>query len=90
MIFIIKGFRTIVFIFIVISTAFRPICPPAFFRGKGNHLPLWDKVEIIYRAEHWRIRCLKESTHMLGYNDLLSRRSIELNTIWESIIKKAR
>ena len=27
-IFIIKGFRTIVFIFIVISTTFRPICPP--------------------------------------------------------------
>ena len=30
-IFIIKGFRTIVFIFIVISTTFRLICPPAFF-----------------------------------------------------------
>ena len=25
---------------------------------------------------------------MLGYNDLLSRPSIELNTIWEPIIKK--
>ena len=32
LIFIIKGFRTIVFIFIVISTTFRPICHPAFFR----------------------------------------------------------
>ena len=32
MIFIIKGFRTIVFIFIIISTMFRPISPPAFFR----------------------------------------------------------
>ena len=32
MIFIIKGFRTIVFLFIVLSTAFRPICPPAFLR----------------------------------------------------------
>ena len=31
-IFIIKGFRTIVFIFIVISTTFQPICPPTFFR----------------------------------------------------------
>ena len=30
MIFIIKGFRTIVLIFIVIATTFRPICPPAF------------------------------------------------------------
>ena len=36
MIFIIKGFRTIVFIFIVISTTFRPICPPAFFRCQSN------------------------------------------------------
>ena len=34
--FIIKGFRTIVFIFIVISTMFRPICPPAFFRCLSN------------------------------------------------------
>ena len=32
MIFIIKGFRTIVFILIVISTTFRTIWPPAFFR----------------------------------------------------------
>ena len=31
-IFNIKGFGTIVFIFIVISTTFQPICPPAFFR----------------------------------------------------------
>ena len=60
------------------------------WKENGNHLPLWDKVEIIDRAEHWRIRRLKESAHMLGYNDLLSRTSIELNTIWEPIIKKAR
>ena len=33
--FIIKGFLTIVFIFIVIST-FRLICPPAFFRYLSN------------------------------------------------------
>ena len=36
MIFIIKGFRTIVFIFIVISTTFQPICPLAFFRCLSN------------------------------------------------------
>ena len=35
-IFIIKVFGTIVFIFIVISTMFRPICPPAFFRYLSN------------------------------------------------------
>ena len=36
MIFIIKGFRTIVFIFIVISSTFRPICSPAYFRCLTN------------------------------------------------------
>ena len=36
MIFIIKGFRTIVLIFIVISTTFRPICLLAFFRCLSN------------------------------------------------------
>ena len=34
--FIIKVFRTIVFIFIVISTTFRPIYPLAFFRCLSN------------------------------------------------------
>ena len=31
MIFVIKGFLAIFFIFIVISTTFRPVCPLAFF-----------------------------------------------------------
>ena len=35
-IFIINCFRTIVFIFIVISTMFQLICPPAFFRYLSN------------------------------------------------------
>ena len=35
-IFIIKGFRTIVFIFIVISTTFQPIYTPGFFRCMSN------------------------------------------------------
>ena len=51
------------------------------WKEKGNHLPLQDEVEIIDRDEHWRIRRLKESAHMLGYSDLLSRLSIEMNTI---------
>ena len=43
------------------------------WKEKGNHLTLWDEVEIIDRAEHWRIRCHKESAYMLSYNDLLRR-----------------
>ena len=57
---------------------------------KGNHLPSWDEIEIIDRAEHWRIRRLKESARMVGYNILLSRLSIEMNATWEPIIKKVR
>ena len=41
---IIKGFQTIVFIFIVISTMFQLICPPAFFRclsNLGTYTELW-------------------------------------------------
>ena len=44
MLFIIKGFWTIVFIFIVISTTFRLICPLAFFRylsNSGTFAELW-------------------------------------------------
>ena len=52
------------------------------WKKKGNYLPLWDEVKIIDRAEHWRIRRLNESAHMLGYNDLLRRPSKEMNTIW--------
>ena len=36
MIFIIKDFWIIVFTFIVISTTFWPICPPAFFNCLSN------------------------------------------------------
>ena len=35
-ILIIKGFQTIVFIFIVISTTFQPICPLALLRFLSN------------------------------------------------------
>ena len=38
--------------------------------------------------EHWSIRRLKESAHMLAYNDLMRRPNIEMNTIWGPIIKK--
>ena len=37
-----------------------------------------------------RIRRRKESAHMLGYSDPLSGPNIEMNTIWEPIIKKVK
>ena len=79
--FITLNIWTIVFIFIVLLTIFWLICPLAFFR--------WFMWNLRDREEDWRIRYLKEAEHMLGCSDLLSRLSIEMNTIWEPISKKA-
>ena len=49
------------------------------WREKGNHQPLWEEVEIIDREENWKRRYLKEPAHMIGYSNLLSRPSIEMN-----------
>ena len=95
MIFIIKGFRTLLlFPQRVGRYAFRPsshVCrtqePTRNFELRPLLNP-WNEIKIIDRAEYWRIRNLKESAHMLGYNDLLSRPNTEMNTIWEPIIKK--
>lgn len=56
--------------------------------GKGVITNLWNKVKILDREEHWRIKYLKESTHILDYDGLLSKPNIELNSILESFIKK--
>ena len=34
--------------------------PDDIWKEKGNHLPLWDEVEIVDREEQWRMRRLKE------------------------------
>ena len=47
-------------------------------------------VEIIDKEYHCKIRKLKESAHMPGHKNLLSRPSIEINTIWEPVIRSAR
>ena len=60
------------------------------WKEKRNYLPLWDKVKIIDREEHWKRKHLKEAAHLLGYVVTLSRPSIEMNTIWEPIIEKAK
>lgn len=56
------------------------------WKEKGDHRPLWDEVKIINSEPHWKVRKLKETAHMLGHNNLLSRPSIELNTIWAPLI----
>ena len=60
------------------------------WREKGDHCPPWDHVEIIDKEHHWKIHKLRESAHRLGHKNLLSRPSIEINTIWEPVIRSAR
>ena len=60
------------------------------WREKEDHYPLWDQVEIIDKEHHWKTCKLKESAHMLVHKNLQSRPSIEINTIWEPVIRSAR
>ena len=60
------------------------------WKEKGIHKSLWEEIKIIGWGEYWRIRCLIEAVYMLlGHSDLLSRPSIEMNMIWEPLIKMA-
>ena len=61
-IFIIKGFQTIVFIFIVISTTFRSICPPAFFRCLSN-LGTFTELQTTSFIESTGITCSDPISH---------------------------
>ena len=75
-------FPTVVLIFIEVRKEIENSGMADYiWKEKINHLPLWNKVNIIDREKHWKRRRLKEAAHMLGYVDLLSRPSIEMNTI---------
>ena len=62
LIFIIKGFQTIVFIFIVISTRFRLICPPAFFRCLLNS-GTFTELRTTSFIESTRVACFDSVSH---------------------------
>ena len=69
MIFIIKGFQTIVFIFIVIST-FWSICPLAFFRCLSNSGTYMER----------RTTSLIESTGV-AYSDSISHNWVQVLSV---------
>ena len=60
------------------------------WKEKGNHLLLWEEVKAYMGDLHWRMRYLKVAANMLGYRDLLSRSSIEMNSKMQPIMKNAR
>ena len=61
-IFIIKGFRSIVFIFIAILTSFRSICPLAFIRCLSNS-GTYTKRRTTSFIECMRIACSDSINH---------------------------
>ena len=69
MIFTIKGFRTIVFIFIVISATFRPICPPAFFRCLSNSGTYIETTGVACSDLHNRVQVLSIPALLLAYSE---------------------
>ena len=61
-IIIIKSFRIIVFMFTVISTTFRSICPPAFFRSLSNSGTLTE-LRTTYFIESMVVTCSDSLSH---------------------------
>lgn len=55
--------------------------------GKGSHQQLWNEVKMLDKKEHWRVRLLKESERMLDYEDLHNKPSLEINKIYDQLIK---
>ena len=70
MIFIIKGFRIIVFIFIIISTTFRPICPQAFFKCLSNSVTFTELRTTSFIESTW-----------VAYSDSVSHNRVQVFSI---------
>ena len=98
MFFIIKSFRTIVFIFIITSITFRSICPLAFFRclsNSGVYKELWTKsfiestgVACSDSVRHNRVQVLKIPVLLLACSQDRTRNlqmivSLEAETLWK-------
>ena len=80
MVFIIKSFWTIVFVFIVISTTFRLLCPLAFFRCLSNS------------GTYTELRTMSfiESTEVACSDSVNSRRALKVSKILEHELVRDR
>ena len=87
--FIFKGFRTIVFIFIVISTTFRPICPPAFFRCLSNS-GTFRKLQTTSFIESTGVVCSDSISHNWVQVLCIPVLLLACNEDWTSNLQKLR
>lgn len=58
--------------------------------GKGSSSDPVEWNENTGQGRNWKVRHLKESTHMWVYEDLLTRHSVEIDMVWELLGKKER
>ena len=81
--FTIKGFRTIVFIF-VISITFWPICPPTFFRCLSNS-GTYTELRITFFIESMRVTCFDSISHNpCGFNKGCSSKFRVSSQVWQT------
>ena len=59
-------------------------------KEKGDDLPFRNQAKIIDWEKHSKIRRLKETAHLLSSSDLLGWLNIEIDKIWEPLIKMSR
>lgn len=67
---------------------FHDFCLNLCMVRKGAVQTLWNKVKLLNKQEQQKIRDLKESAHMVGYQDPLRRPSIKIKMILELLINK--
>ena len=86
MIFIIKGFRTIVFIF-VISTMFRTICPPAF----SGVCRTWKQASPVYSIKdvvRSSVNFPEFDKHLKKLREHIGRNVVEIIINMKTIVRK--
>ena len=84
--FFIKGFRMIVFIFIVISTTFRPICPPAFFWCLSNS-GTFAELRTTSVIEFTGVTCSDSVSHNRVHELSISVLLLTCSQVWTCILQ---
>ena len=56
--------------------------------SEGEHVVLWDEVQVIEKEHSWKERKLKEAAHIAMSVECLSQSSAELTPMWLPLLNK--
>ena len=56
--------------------------------SEGEHVVLWDEVQVIEKEHSWKERKLKEAAHIAMSVECLSQPSAELSPMWLPLLNK--